>query len=136
MMNHKLRALLVVIPRILRSPPPTHPLIEDVVMASNQAIIDYKVKIADNNLVTHKELALKVSSIIGTRVYVFDPSCYFSTPPFDTVLYDNVRTVRKDNKTALLSASIQASLPSSEIYRQLVDPRHVSSDSFGVYVKS
>lgn len=135
-MQGKLRTLLTVIPRILRTPPPTHPLIEDIVMANTKDINDVKIQIANNNLATHKELALKVSSIIGTRVYIFDPSCYFSTPPFDTVLYDNIRTVRKANKTALLSASVQASVPSAEIYRQLVDPRFISSDSFGVYLKS
>lgn len=135
-MNHKLKALLVIIPRILRSPPPTEPLIEDILMATSQDINAIKIKIADQNLATHKELALKVSGIIGTRVYVFDPSCYFSTPPFDTVLYDNIRTVRKDNRTALLSVSIQSSVPSSELYRQLVDPRYISQDNYGVYVKS
>lgn len=135
-MQHKLRALFVVIPRILRSPSPTHPLIEDITMASSKDITDIKIRIADTNLATHKELALKVSSIIGSRVYVFDPSCYFSTPPYDTVLYDNIRTVRKENKTALLSTSIQSSVPSADLYRQLIDPRYVSSDSFGVYVKS
>lgn len=135
-MQNKLRTLLIVIPRILRSPPPTHPLIEDIAMASTKELTDIKIKIADNNLAAHKELALKVSSIIGSRVYVFDPACFFSTPPYDTVLYDNIRTVRKENKTALLSTSIQASVPSSDLYRRLIDPRYVSSDSYGVFVKS
>lgn len=135
-MHHKIRTLLIVIPRILRSPIPFQPVVEDILMATNKDLTDVKIKIADNNLSTHKDLALKVSSIIGTRVYLFDPSCYFSTPPYDTVLYENIRTVRKDNKTALLSASIQSSVSSADLYRQLIDPRHVSSDSFGVYVKS
>lgn len=105
-------------------------------MANKHDLDQVKIKIAEFNIATHKEMALKVSNILGTRVYVFDPSCYFSTPPFDTVLYDNIRTVRKENKTALLSTSVQSAVPSSETYRQLVDPRYVSSDNYGVYVKS
>lgn len=135
-MIQKLRALLVIIPRVLSSPYPQSQILSDVLMTDTVITTDLKIRLADATLATQRDLALKVSSIINTRVYIFDPACYFTTPPFETVLYDDIRTVRKENRTALLSSAAQSVIPSAELYRQLVDPHNISSDSFGVYIKS
>lgn len=107
-----------------------HALIEDCTMASN----DLKIRLADACLLTQRDLAQKVASTINTRVYMYCPSSYFSTPPFDTVLYDNVRTVRKDGRTALLSAAAQSVCASNCEYRSLLPPTKISEDTIGVYI--
>lgn len=94
-----------------------------------------KIRIADQCLATQISLASKVASTINTRVYIYDPTCYFSTPPYDTVLYDNVRTIRKEGHTALLSTAAQSVVTSNTEYRSLIPPTRISEDSIGVYIK-
>lgn len=79
-------------------------------------------------------LASAVACKLQHRVYVFCPSSFFSTPPFDVVLYDNVRTTLKNGKTALLSSAAQAVLTSNAEYRSLVPQTKISEDSTGVYI--
>jgi hypothetical protein len=95
---------------------------------------EIRIKLADATLQTQIDLASKVASTINTRVYLYDSSSFFSTPPFDTVLYDNVRTIRKNGKTALLSIAAQKIVPTADTYRSLVPPFRIGSDSTGVYV--
>lgn len=85
-------------------------------------------------LTTQVNLAHKVASQINMRVYLYDPHCFFNTPPFDIVLYDNIRTVRKGGKTALLSTAAQEVVTDSITYRSLIPPFKISEDSFGVYI--
>lgn len=93
-----------------------------------------KIKIADTCLLTQRDLAQKVATTIGSRVYLFSPTCYFSTEPFDTVLYDSIRTVRKDGRTALLSAAAQANVRDCTTFRSLIPQTKISQDDFGVYI--
>ena len=59
---------------------------------SSDDLIPTKIKLAEASITTHRNLALTVATKIGSRVYVFDKTCHFSTPPFDVVIIDNIRT--------------------------------------------
>jgi hypothetical protein len=107
-----------------------HSILQHLQMSNDQI----KIKLADATLQTQIELASRVAQTINSRVYLFDSTSFFSTPPFDTVLYDNVRTVRKQGKTALLSIAAQKIVPSADVYRNLVPPFRIGSDAIGVYV--
>lgn len=91
-------------------------------------------KIGQECLRVQLQLASSIASKLNHRVYVFSPTNFFSTPPFDVVLYDNIRTILKNGKTALLSSSAQAVLTTNSSYRSLVPQTKISEDSTGVYI--
>lgn len=107
---------------------------KELVLALQMSTDQIKIHLAEETLRTQFNLAQTVARIINTRVYIYDPNCYFSTQPYDVVLYDNIRTIRKDGHTALLSTAAQSVVSSCEIYRSLLPPAHISEDSRGVYV--
>lgn len=100
--------------------------------APNDAI---KIQLADQTLAVQLSLARKVSQIVAHRVYIYDSSKFFCSDT-EVVIYDNVRTLLKQGKIALLSQAAQNVVPSSAIYRSLIPPSHISEDSIGVYYTS
>lgn len=79
-------------------------------------------------------LAAPLATKLKHRIYLFTPSNYFDTQPFDIVIINNVRTVLKENRTALLSSAAQAIIKTSACYRSLIPQDRISSDSIGVYI--
>lgn len=80
------------------------------------------------------EMAGNLANTLGHRIYIFCPTNFFSTPPFDTVIYNSIRTVLKNGKTALLSSSAQAVVKTNADFRKLIPPTRISEDAVGVYI--
>lgn len=93
-------------------------------------------KIGQECLRVQLELAAKTAAILKHRVYIFSPTCYFTTPPFDIVLIDNIRTNLKEGRTAVLSSAAQAVLKTNSEYRELIPQNKISEDAFGVYINN
>lgn len=81
-----------------------------------------------------RDLAASAACKMGQRVYLFTPTPYFDTPPFEDIILDGIRLKQKDKKLALLSSAAQTTIKSKAEYRALLNPSKISEDDIGVYI--
>lgn len=81
-------------------------------------------------------LAQHVASICNMKVYVFDRHNFFDSPDDTKVeVIDNVRTVSKEGKRAVLSVAVKESFGANEeLFLKFVDDNVVQKDDIGLYV--
>jgi hypothetical protein len=81
-------------------------------------------------------LAQHVAGICNTKVYVFDNNDFFGNPEEIKVeVIDNVRTVSKNGKRAVLSLAVKESFGANEqLFLTFVDDNVVEKDNIGLYV--
>lgn len=79
-------------------------------------------------------LARRISDQFNTKVYVFDTNGYFD---HDTTfeLVDDVNTVVKENKRAVLSTAVNESFGDNyNLFLEFVDPGTLEQDDIGLFV--
>jgi hypothetical protein len=83
-------------------------------------------------------LAQRVAGICNMKVYVFDSRDFFDSPDDTKVeVIDNVRTVSKEGKRAVLSVAVKESFGANEeLFLKFVDDNVVQKDDIGLYVIS
>ena len=81
-------------------------------------------------------LAQHVAGICNMKVYVFDRHNFFDSPDDTKVeVIDNVRTVSKEGKRAVLSMAVKESFgDNEELFLKFVDDNVVQKDDIGLYV--
>lgn len=81
-------------------------------------------------------LAQHVAGICNMKVYVFDRHNFFDSPDDTKVeVIDNVRTVSKEGKRAVLSVAVKESFGANEeLFLKFVDDNVVQKDDIGLYV--
>nr|QQG34660.1 ORF 3 [Nasturtium officinale macula-like virus 1] len=90
------------------------------------------IKLAKQSLLVQTNLARDVSKITNSRIYLFDNSNFFDNA--DVVIYNSIRTLTRSGKVAVLSQACQSLVGDSSLYKSLIPPEHISSDSIGVYL--
>jgi hypothetical protein len=83
-------------------------------------------------------LAQHIAGICNMKVYVFDSINFFDSPNDTKVeVIDNIRTLSKDYKRAVLSVAVKESFGTNEeLFLKFVDDDVVQKDDIGLFVVS
>lgn len=99
-------------------------------MASRQAI-DVATKFVKKSIEVQLKLTNTVHNSVRSPIYVFDSVNYFKDAA--TILVNNIRVYKKDDKYAVLSASAQYAFDNPNTFLEYTDNCELKTDHIGIY---